>query len=175
VPAGVAAPEGKRGARLGIHGDRAARKIMGLEATLVDHTEMAIAALDPADARVIVAKVASVAALLIAKAYKIHDRVVSGRTDRLSDTDASDCFRIMQSTTPADVAATLATLASDPIAGPTSVDGVDHLHDLFGRRGRPGVAMASRALRLALSEAQVEAICVAYIAALTARPDDRRS
>ncbi|MGE5280765.1 MAG: hypothetical protein ACM3N0_00320 [Chloroflexota bacterium] len=37
VPAGVAPPGGTRGARLGSHGKRAARKAVGLEAALVDN------------------------------------------------------------------------------------------------------------------------------------------
>lgn len=40
VPAAVAAPGGRRGARLGAHGRRAARKTVGLEAVLVDYAPM---------------------------------------------------------------------------------------------------------------------------------------
>ncbi len=42
---------GRRGARLGEHGNRAARKARGLEAALVDNTSLEIAALAPDDAR----------------------------------------------------------------------------------------------------------------------------
>lgn len=42
-------------------------------------------------------------------------------------------------------------------------------NELFGRRGRPGIEMAARALRLAMPAERVEARCVAYVAALVAK------
>jgi hypothetical protein len=41
-----------------------------------------------------------------------------------------------------------------------------YIEELFGRRGRPGIEMASRALRTAIPEDRVQAICVAYVTAL---------
>jgi hypothetical protein len=46
VPEGAASGGGRRGARLGPHGNRAARRAVGLEAALVDHSTMTVAALD---------------------------------------------------------------------------------------------------------------------------------
>src|SRR5680860_130373 len=82
VPEGAAPPGGSRGARLGTHGKRAARRAVGLEAALVDNSVMTIGALDPPDPRSMEAKVAGAAALLVAKLHKLHDRVVRGREDR---------------------------------------------------------------------------------------------
>ena len=75
---------------------------------------MNVTALDPSDNRQVNVDVAGVAALLVAKAHKIRDRVDSGRSDRLSDKDAADVYRIMQTTQPAAVAATLRILIDDP-------------------------------------------------------------
>ncbi len=75
VPEGTAPPGGTRGARLGPHGKRAARKAPGLEAAIVDNDVMTIAALDDEDHRTISSKVAGPTALLIAKAHKIDDRL----------------------------------------------------------------------------------------------------
>ncbi len=36
------------------------------------------------------------------------------------------------------------------------------LDELFGRVGRPGIGMATRALQLAMPPAAVETLCVAY-------------
>lgn len=166
VPEAAAGGGGRRGARLGLHGHRAARRARGLEATLVDHAPMMIAALDPADARSLTANVAGPAALLVAKAHKIHDRVESGRVDRLVDKDAADVLRLMQSTSPGRVGATLAELGAHPMAGSACTEALVYLDELFGRRGRPGVEMATRAMRLAVPAAMVEAICTAYTAAL---------
>jgi len=51
VPERVAVGRGRRSVRLGPHGRRAARHAAGLEAALVDHAPMTIAALDPNDNR----------------------------------------------------------------------------------------------------------------------------
>lgn len=66
VPEGVAAGGGRRGARLGVHGKRAARRAVGLEAALIDNDPMTISALEAGDGRSIVTSVAGVAALFVA-------------------------------------------------------------------------------------------------------------
>lgn len=166
VPEAAARGGGRRGARLGIHGRRAARRAIGLEASLVDHAPMRIAALEPADVRSLTANVAGPAALLVAKAHKIHDRLDRGRSDRVIDKDAADVLRLMQTTSPTAVGDTLAELAADPMAGSASSAALGYIDALFGRRGRPGVQMAARAMRLALPAERVEAICVAYTTTL---------
>jgi hypothetical protein len=166
VPEGAASGAGRRAARLGGHGARAARRAVGLEAALVDNSTMTIAALEPTDERSLQARVAGPAALLVAKAHKLHDRVASGRAARLEDKDASDVVRLMQTTRPDEIAVTLNALAQDAIAGPPTTAALTYIDELFGRRGRPGIEMASRALRTAIPEDRVQAICVAYVTAL---------
>jgi hypothetical protein len=167
VPAGVS-PGGRRGARLGPHGNRAARRSAGLEAALVENQTMRIASLDPSDDRSAEARVAGLPALLIAKAYKIHDRKAAGIDDRTYDKDASDIVRIMQSLAPGPMATALAALRSDPIAGDASELGLTYFEELFGRRNGAGIAMAVEALRIALPEVRVRAICLAYAEQLRA-------
>src|SRR4051812_7342490 len=66
---------GRRGARLGPHGNRSARKARGLEAALFDNSTIALEALAPGDDRIIEAAVAGVAALVMAKAHKLGERL----------------------------------------------------------------------------------------------------
>lgn len=66
VPDGVAVAVGRRGARLEIHGSRAARRTKGLEAALLDHSPLVVKALDPSDSRSIRAEVAGPASLFVA-------------------------------------------------------------------------------------------------------------
>lgn len=175
VPEGFAPPGGRRGARLGPHGNRATRRARGLEAALVDKDPMSITALNPADQRAVTVDVAGVAALLVAKAHKLHDRLQRGRADRLDDKDAADVFRMMQVTSPDTVGATLTELAGHAVAGPATAAAVGYLEELFGRRGRVGIQMASRALQGSIPEERVVAICVAYTArvlAATGQPQD---
>jgi len=162
VPEGASTGEGRRGARIPPHGKRAARRAVGLEAALVDHSPMTVAALDPADSRQVTVEVAGVAALLVAKAHKIRDRLDTGRSDRLSDKDAADVYRIMQTARPAAVAETMRTLIEDPMSAEVTVQALDIRRNLFVRRAGEGVAMAQRALQLAVDPAQVATLCVAF-------------
>jgi hypothetical protein len=162
VPEGASTGEGRRGARIPPHGKRAARRAVGLEAALVDHHARTVAALDPADTRQVTVEVAGVAALLVAKTHKIRDRLDTGRTDRLSDKDAADVYRIMQTARPAAVAETMRTLIDDPMSGEVTVQALNLMRDLFARRAGEGVAMAQRALQFAVDPEQVATLCVAF-------------
>lgn len=157
-----AAEGGRRSAELGPHGSRAARRSAGLEAALVDNEKMTIGAFDPADTRAFAVRVAGLPALLIAKSHKIADRVEAGREDRTSDKDASDVVRIMGAMPAAAMSAALARLGEDPLAGPSTEIGIVHFYRLFGRPDGEGIAMAIRALRRAMPEPRVRALCLAY-------------
>jgi hypothetical protein len=168
VPEGIAAPGGSRGARLGPHGKRAARKAPGLEAAIVDNDVLTIEALDD-DRRRIAAPVAGPTALLIAKAHKISDRLAGeeARPDRLVDKDASDVYRLMLTTPPERVNEVVPRLLEDArVVGPAE-HGLELLRAQFGARRAPGVEMAVRALRLGVPEDRVRGVCVAFVAALT--------
>lgn len=124
---------------------------------------MIIAALDSLDMRSIEVDVAGVAALLIAKAHKIHDRVAVNKINRLNDKDAADVLRLMQVTIPSEMATTFAMLIENEIAGEPTRNAIQYLDELFGRRGGSGVLMAQRALFPAMQADTVEVICVTYI------------
>ena len=165
VPEAIAPPGGRRAARLGAHGNRTARRAVGLEAALVDHDTIAIHALDQDDPRVIHSKVAGPTALLIAKAHKIHDRL--DVPDRLVEKDASDVYRLMQATPTAQVQTMLTRLLDDPRAATATRQGVELFRQLFGARSAPGTLMATRSLRGAVPPARVRSICTAFVADLT--------
>lgn len=93
---------GRRGARLGPHGNRAVRKARGLEAALVDRRRRTIRAIGGEDDRAFEVAVAGPAALLVAKLHKIAER--TGSPDRSSDKDALDVLRLLRAV-PAEVLA----------------------------------------------------------------------
>jgi hypothetical protein len=175
VPEGAAGlrPGGRRGARLGPHGNRAARRSPGLEAVLVDHTPMSIASFEARDERHFEVEVAGAAALLVAKAHKIQDRLASTRPGRVVDKDAADVYRLMQTTAPAEVGKRLAELQVDPVAGAATATALGCLPRFFGRRGGEGVRMAARALRAAIPEAQVATLATGYVERLLDAVDGR--
>ena len=169
VPTAIAPVGGSRSAHLGVHGNRAARKATGLEAAVVDHDTMVIAALDPTDPRHVTVEVAGLAAMVAAKAHKIHDRVETGRMNRVSDKDAADMYRIMQTANMTDLRATLAALAIDAVAGPVTTQALDYVAELFDSRAGEGIAMAHRALQGAIDPTQVTALSQSFTRAI--QPD----
>jgi hypothetical protein len=94
-----------RAARLSGHGEWAARITPGLEPAVVDHAPQMLEALDPSDQRRVEVNVAGPAALLVAKAIKIEDRLADARTaaNRVKEKDALDMLRLLQAVETADL------------------------------------------------------------------------
>ncbi|MFC1523125.1 GSU2403 family nucleotidyltransferase fold protein [Elusimicrobiota bacterium] len=137
--------KGRRGARLGVHGNKAARKVKGLEAALVDQNPMAIASLKPAaDPRNFKIAVAGPAALLIAKLHKLADRQEDA--GRLNDKDALDALRLLRSTNTEKLARVFEDLLKDKIAGGVTRDAIKLLENLFAKPESPGSRMAAQAV-----------------------------
>ncbi|MCY3734953.1 MAG: nucleotidyl transferase AbiEii/AbiGii toxin family protein [Gemmatimonadaceae bacterium] len=95
VPEAVGGRRG-RGADLGVHGNRAARQVRGLEGALVSHRQMTIGTLVPGDNRTCDINVAGPAALLVAKIHKLADRADAPGRDRLRNKDAFDIYRLLR-------------------------------------------------------------------------------
>jgi len=134
---------GSQGARLGPHGNRAARRAKGLEASLLDRQRTVITALEPSDERSVEIWVAGPSALLIAKIHEINERLDS--PDRLSDKDALDVFRLLQSVSTITLSNRLNELRTSGLAGDVTTQAIDILPTLFGTRDSPGTRMAVRA------------------------------
>ncbi len=171
VPAALDGAVKKRGARIPPHPTTAAMRTPGLEAVIHDHNPMLITSLDPEqDSRTVEVNVAGVAALLIAKAHKIADRLAdaqAGRTHRLTDKDAGDVVRLMTTSNIRTAQTTLRNLLDQPTVAQVTRIGVDLLQAQFGTRAAPGVEMATRALAGGtLDEDRVRDLCVAYTRAL---------
>lgn len=134
---------GRRGARLGAHGNDVARKTPGLEAAVVDHVLVRVAALDPTDTRAFDINVASLAALLVAKLHKIYER----RDDpaRRQDKDALDVLRLLRFADTGYLAARLVTLAAHPISRDVTLRARGYMDRLFSDRNSVGSQMAVRA------------------------------
>ena len=132
VPESLAGEGGKstRGARIPPHHKHAARRARGLEAAVVDNDRMIVAALDPADERSYEVRVASSAALLVAKTHKIHDRA-KGSPERLVDKDAHDIYRLLVATPTETLVRDIARLLVDELAGETTMQAVDFLRKDF--------------------------------------------
>jgi hypothetical protein len=134
---------GRRGARLGAHGNRAARKARGLEAALVDRSPMTIEAFEEGDTRRFEIAVAGSAALLVAKLHKIGER--GEGTDRLEDKDALDVLRLLRAIPTADLERGLRRVARAELSAEVTREAIAYLAGLFSTAHAPGSTMAARA------------------------------
>lgn len=103
---------------------------------------MAIHALAADDDRVIEARVAGPAALLVAKLHKLGERQAS--SDRLADKDAYDVYPLLVAVPTDDLAAALHRLLTNELAGDVTSSALDFLAHLFGTTDGIGSVMAGR-------------------------------
>jgi len=139
VPEAVAGP-GRRGADLGVHGRRIARRARGLEACMVDRADATIEAFEAKDRRRFRVSVAGPSGLLVAKTIKINERV--GEPGRSRQKDALDVVRILRAIPTVTLADVLATLGADPRAADVTTEALDAFRSLFLTDSGEGVAMA---------------------------------
>lgn len=142
VPDALAGP-GTRGARLGAHGKRAARRAKGLEAALVDRERRTVVALDPTDSRAREIWIAGPAALMVAKLHKVGERVEA--QDRVRDKDALDLYRLLQSVSTGQLADGMRRLREHPLSRDVTAEALPVLRTLFTRQDAEGVEMTVRA------------------------------
>lgn len=133
---------GRRGARLGIHGNRVARKAHGLEAVLVDKEQMTITSLEESDRRAFDLAVAGPAALLVAKLHKLHERIALSREE---PKDALDVLRLLRATPTATLANKSKQLVADPRSKEITTEAMGYLGELFGRARARGSQLAAAA------------------------------
>jgi hypothetical protein len=141
---------------------------MGIEAVLVDNDWMTISSLSSQDDRSLRVRVAGPTALLIAKAHKINDRLqqTAERPDRLSDKDALDAYRLMQTTPMERVSGTIPALLGDSRSEQVSKEGLTLLTTLFGSPRSPGVEMIVRAVAAGVPSARIETLCATFVGEL---------
>lgn len=120
-----------RAARLPGHGEWAARITPGLEPAVVDHAPQMLEALDPSDQRRVEVNIAGPAALLVAKAIKIEDRLADARTaaTRVKEKDALDMLRLLQAVETADLVTGLLRHFADDDARTISVRALTFLRE----------------------------------------------
>ena len=137
VPAAVGGP-GRRGARLDVHGNRAAMKVHGLEGALVSHAPREIGSLDPESDRSCVVGVAGPAALLVAKVHKISERVDHPVRRATVDKDAFDIYRILLAVDASELAAEVRVLQANTVSGDVATEALSKFRELFGVRSGAG-------------------------------------
>lgn len=149
VPEAVGGP-GRRGARLGIHGDRTAHKVRGIEACIERTREVDVQTFDGKTS--VRARVAAPEALLVAKLHKLHDRVTGSQ--RLEPKDALDVLRLLLGHPEQEMAEGLYELLRSEIAGQVTLEALEHLERLFGATGATGYELIRTAPNLFQGEVE---------------------
>ncbi|WP_214107414.1 hypothetical protein [Acrocarpospora catenulata] len=142
VPEALSGSGGRRGARLPVHGNRVARRTVGLEPALVDNRDHELQALDVTDERTFTIRVAGVAALLVAKAIKVKERL--DQRDRLKPKDGLDMLRLLRAVEAEPLARDLRRLSDDPLAAGVTTEAVAILRR---HGGEPDGELARLAVR----------------------------
>lgn len=149
---------GRRGARLGVHGNKVARRAVGIEGCLVDNEAMTIGALDDDDDddRTFSIAVAGPAALVVAKVHKIAGRRDEAR-GRLKDKDALDVYRLLRAVEPRAFAGGFARLRESNLAAASTRWATAQFETLFAAGDAVGVEMVVRATEGLMPEAEMRA------------------
>ena len=140
VPAAVGGP-GRRGARLDVHGNRAAMKVHGLEGALVSHAPQEIGSLVSGSDRSCVMEVAGPAALLVAKVHKISERVDHPVRRATVDKDAFDIYRILLAVNASELSSEVRLLQENAVSGAVTAEAMTKFRELFNDRSGPGTEL----------------------------------
>ncbi|MDE2886522.1 MAG: hypothetical protein OXO53_15735 [Chloroflexota bacterium] len=147
VPQAVGGP-GRRAARLGVHGNRAAMKVHGLEGALVSHKLTKVSSLVPGADRSCLLKVAGPAALLVAKVHKIGERLQDPdlrRRDQLPK-DAFDIYRLLRAIDTAEMVEEFRILQAHEISSPVTSEALSMFQRLFSTPSGMGTELVVRAV-----------------------------
>ncbi|MGW8719208.1 hypothetical protein ACWGNR_07870 [Streptomyces althioticus] len=161
-------PNTRRRTELPPHDPWATKKVAGLELASADRSLMTIQSLIPGTTRSVDAYVAGPAALLVAKAIKLDERIrdFDRRPDRLNNKDAGDVYRIMTTVPAKVVAETFANLRDDPRVGDTTRRGLELLRTLFGAAATPGTNLAIQALAGDVPAERIRLLAPAFVSEL---------
>jgi len=157
---------GRRSANLGSQGDNLARRVQGLEAALVDQESHVVASLDDTDPREFEILVAGPAALLVAKAYKINERLQQARRGgrgRQKSKDALDCFRLLRAISTDDLTKRFTRISQDDRSRNATKIALGYLDTLFSTEDGEGARLLADAVGGGY-EAEAVASCVSLTA-----------
>jgi hypothetical protein len=120
------------------------RRTSGLEGALVEHSVMRISAIHSGvEERSFDVKVAGPAALLVAKLYKVGDRL--DNPTRRDDKDAHDIYRLLRAIETEPLVEGYRRLLAAPVSATVATRSIMLLGELFGTSDAPGSHLAGRA------------------------------
>jgi len=161
VPAELVSKAGRRGARLpGEHGKTAARKSEGVAGAIVDFDQFEITSFEADDDRVAMVNVAGPAALLVAKAHKLGERLAT--PERLMPKDAGDIYRLVDATSVEEITAATIQLLDDARSSTATRTALSFVRQLFATPRSPGIELAVQALAGIIDPTTVTSVLTGY-------------
>lgn len=124
------AGSGSRSVKIPPHNRLTARSTKGIEGCLIDNSQFTVAAHSESDSRSFDIRVAGPASLLIAKVFKIHDRV-SGIKRKIEDKDAHDVYRLLWVKQIEELLPGIRKMLDDDISRAVTIEGLSYLKSLF--------------------------------------------
>jgi hypothetical protein len=152
-----------RGARVPPHDKRAMRRARGLEAAVVDNTIETVRALGARDDRVFEVRVAGPAALLVAKTYKIVERIEKS-PQRLNDKDAHDMYRIFVAIETEYLAQGFRRLLDEPISTVVADTTLANIRELLAPGSSATIATMAGRAEEGLGDPQTVALSISLLA-----------
>ena len=132
----------------------------GIARTVQGPVQSATQGDEDGDDRRVIVNVAGPAALLVAKAFKLGERLMT--PERLIAKDAGDVYRLFDMTSVADMAQTTKLLLGDDRSEATTRRALGYVRKLFATPRSPGVELAIRALASVIDETTVAAVMTGY-------------
>ncbi|MHB1130635.1 MAG: hypothetical protein ACYC06_11470 [Ilumatobacteraceae bacterium] len=156
------AGKGTRSAEIPPHGKRTARRTKGIEGCLIDNSQLIVTALDESDLRSFEIKVAGPASLLIAKIFKIQERVAEKR--KLADKDAHDIYRLLVAKQVADILPGIQKMLDHSISRDITRNGLSYLRALFADGPEAEGSLRAGRAELGIGDPAIVAQSVAILA-----------
>lgn len=155
---------GRRSVEVEPHHRLALTTAAGLDAALVDNQLVTLRSFDALDERQCSIRVAAPAALVVAKAYKLGERVAAA--SRIDGKDAYDVYRLLLVSDLASIRQRLVELLDDPSCGESVRTAIAYLVDLYRDEFAIGPQMTARAEGAAGNVALVQARAAALVQAI---------
>lgn len=134
-----------RSARLIGHSNKSVRRTDGLEACVVSFKLMKISSFSLDDKREFTIRVASPASIIVAKCFKIAERLETNRN--IANKDSFDVYRLLAHIPMGELVQEFLKLLSDNSSNETTVKGIQYFAKLFtGNLSAPGIDAVGAAI-----------------------------
>lgn len=161
VPQRVTNPK-RRSAGISPHAKNTARNTLGIEGCLVDNEIQTINSLIPSDMRSFKIAIAGPSSLLIAKIFKISDRIDGRRI--LVNKDAHDIYRLLSAVPVATFNLGLSRLRTDPLSMDITKSGLKKFEELFAQGPEAEGSMRAGQAELGVGNPEFVSQSVAFLA-----------